>query len=396
MMLHCRLANREASRVCISRIHHWVIAHGWLATHPRQCFSSKRLLHLCGLATALVFTCVQSFAEDKPEPPATSNEVATAEGTSEATLSLAHVPANPEFLIALRPNAVFDRELLKIFQRYMNLDGQNYHPVSITHIEEVMFATEHLKEGQKRGNSTLRFDLHLFRANEPIAWDEFLAKADFEFESIAYQNSEYLKFTGHNNVSLWPVDEYIYIAGPDKAIRRAIERHEAKQEIASPTSWPGVGQSQLVILMASDKLAERLGVGSSNSAMGALKGMLEGSDTFAMALHMDESSSLPMNLRLILGCQEEKMVPEKLKSLAGLSFFLKQMIMTDKKQREESGLAKQQPSFSDAGAALFEHMQREQVGDSAAVLTLSADVEAALATAFLLSFVGGGIEPGRW
>lgn len=385
MMVHCRLAAREFSRRLF-------FSSCSIAESSHRLRKGYRLRTINRVAVLLVAVfCVSLTANNclaEEDSEASAPQETSTPADSGSVLSLAHVPPNPEFFIALRPNEVFDRELLKIFQRYTNLDGQNYHPVSITHIEEVMFANEHLEEGQTRSPSTLRYDVHLFRSDEPVDWDEFKANAEFDFDLITLQDVEYLKLTGHYNVAFWPVDDYTYIAGPEEGIRRAIERHVAQQEIPPPTAWPGVGQSQLVIFMASDKLANQLGVGGSNPAMGALKGILEGSDTFAMALHMDEESSLPMNLKIIMGCPDKEMVPEKLKSLGGLSFFLRQMLMADKKKRDESGLSEREPALSDSTAELFKNMTREQVGDSAAVLTLSADVDVALATAFLLSFIG--------
>lgn len=342
------------------------------------------LLAMCGFVviTATLFT--PAYGDDAT---ATSAASGTEKAKSSKPLRLDFVPPNPEFFVAVRPNELFNRELLKIFARYMNLDGQNYHPVPLTKIEQVTFVTEHLEEGQTRAPSTLRFDLHMFISEDPIDWAEFKANANFDYAPVTLHDEEYLKIKGHNNVAIWPADDRIYIGGPEEAIRRVIERRASGEEkLAIPTAWPGVGASQLAMVMDSEELIERFDLGGNNS-LRALKGMLTGSDTFAMALHMDESSSLPMNMRLIFGCADEEMLPEKMKSLGGLSFLLKQMIMSQKKAREASGLDKQSPAFADAGAALFKNMTREEAGDTAAVLTLSADVEAALATSFLMGLL---------
>lgn len=363
---------------------------------------TRRLLFAVRILVPLVLlTSSLPLCADEASTPATeeaSDSVPSADEPS-SELSLEFVPPNPELFIAIRPSDLFDRRLLKAFQRYLSLGRGHSHPVSMTQIEQVTWVKERRDPGDK-SNVSLIFDLNIIRTMEPVDWDDIVANANFDYEAIEHEGETYYKLLGISNVSIWTPNELTYIAGPDDSIRQAIERANAEPaDLVVRSAWPAVGRSQLAIVLVSDALEERLenvvtrAKDGRAMAMGAVKTLVKDSETFIMALHMDGSSPLPMNMRMIVGCPNEELVAEKLKSLGAINFLLKQLIISEQKAREESGANKRVPTIADAGASLFDHTTREQVGN-AAVLKISADVPTGNAVGFLISLLGdaAGIE----
>lgn len=333
----------------------------------------------------------QSHAEEETAPAAESEAI---NSDSSDTIRLDFIPSDPALIIAIRPNDLFNVRQLKVFEDLLRLSGQYQHPVSITQIDQVTYVTEKREPGTEIDRPSLVFDLNILRSQSPIDWPKFIQDFSSSAEAITHQDVTYYKLLGLRNACMWPADDYTYIAGPEDSIRRAIERSNAESiEPPMPTAWPVVGESQFLIGMASDYLENQLAQTAANTtydkaamAANALKGLINDTDCLVLSLHMDEDNPLPMNMRFILGCSNEEAIEEKLKSLAGMNFLLRQLIMDDKRTREANGESEQWPSLSDAGLDLFKHTTRDKV-DQCAVMTLAADAEAGNAAAFLVKLL---------
>lgn len=338
--------------------------------------------------------CVGLLVEPLLADPFVPEEADAQAATSPAAVAvtLEHVPADVPFLIAIRPQELFNVDELKIFEGLLTIGDTYRQPVPTNGIEQVTMAAEMRETRVLDNNSALLFDLNIVRTTSPVDWDAYVPHVPFPHEEIDIEGQRVFRLIDVTNVVVWPVDELTYIAGPEDSIRRAIERRQSPGRPPLDSALAALGGSQMVVIGRSEYLVSQLESASrsddrlAQTIAGALKFLLQDTDALAMALESDRQAEAPVVMRLVLGCSDTEQVAGKTQLLRGLTLFLRQFVEQASRRQQPRGY--QAAPSNEWVASLFADIRFEQ-DRRAAVARMAGDAAVGDAIGVILTILEG-------
>jgi len=361
---------------------------------------------LLTLVLAVAFSAASALAADESTdvPAGDVTPTSTDDGAADEPLAICldYIPDDAAFFFALRPKGLFGRRELKVVADFLEVGGPYQHPVPVTQLEQITFVAEPRDEGIGSNESTLIFDLNILRTTKPLDFEGYVAKiTGAETENVEGSEEKFYTVPDGRNICIWFPDDRTYVAGPRDSIERAILRHEeTNTKPPAETSWPAIGSSQVAAVFSSSYMHKYLTEYLDNPnrpspgvAVGVsiLRELIKDTDAFSMALHHDAERSLPIELRMTLGCGNEELLATKQEGLKRLLFVLKQYVNSQNAEGRPN--AEEQPRLTDMGDELFANVAETPRGSSA-VLTISVDTHVGLGAGFIVGLLGdlGGFQ----
>ncbi len=319
-------------------------------------------------------------AENKPE----SSDAKPEQSSSAPLLSLAYVPAETVGLFALRPQGFFGREELKLLDRLLNVNGNDFrNPIPITKVEQftmVVVRPEPERPPLENG-ARLIFDIVLIRSSEPVDWDKKRAAFPYEMREAEHAGKRYYKIPEHPNFCFYPADDRNYVVSDEWNLKRVMEQAPGDaSKLAWCDVWPTVATSSCAFAFEPAWAAAQMKEGRQ---IPGLEQLMKDAKSFSATL--DGGSG--MRFRLLVDCPDEKIADSKVqgaKAMIGLA----RLAMKPKSDANPPPDGKKAPrTFNDLTGPLLASAEFSQAGRTA-IVTMNSDADIGMAMQVITTAVG--------